>query len=430
MTTPPPRRRSLRLLPWLAGGLVLGGMIAAMFLLFISRSEWGHERILAFTLRALGKNVHGGELRVERMDGDLLTGAHLYGVSLRSRDGEPFLTADSAYADYDVRTLPSRRIVIERLVLYNPNVLIRRLPGDTLWNYQEIFADTSSSEREERLTLVGSLRIVNGKARVQLPWEPTEGLTARQQRREVAEVLSDTSQLLVHRVRGGLLRTVHFSDVHGQLSRIRFAPGSEAGTYLRVDTLAATAQIFRQPARVHSLQGEVALRKDHVQFRFPRGDLPNSRVAASGVVRFPPQRDADPQYDVAIRSDSLAFRDLRWIYPRFPADATGSLSLLVESRPEGMMFLGRDAVLRAPGTRASGSFGMILGDTIRFVDVDVKASPLRVSTIEQMLPEGLPVRGLTIGGVEIRGRGKVDPAAPDSAVESEDQGGQSSDAES
>ena len=46
---------------------------------------------------------------------------------------------------------------------------------------------------------------------------------------------------------------------------------------------------------------------------------------------------------------------------------------------------------------------MILGDTLRFVDVDLTADPVRVSTIEKMLPEGLPVRGLVLGGVDIRG---------------------------
>jgi hypothetical protein len=67
------------------------------------------------------------------------------------------------------------------------------------------------------------------------------------------------------------------------------------------------------------------------------------------------------------------------------------------------MFLAHDADVRAPGTHVVGSFGMQVGDTLRFMDVDLKAEPVRVSTIERMLPEGLPVRGLTLGGAEIRG---------------------------
>jgi hypothetical protein len=46
---------------------------------------------------------------------------------------------------------------------------------------------------------------------------------------------------------------------------------------------------------------------------------------------------------------------------------------------------------------------MIAGDTLRFVDVNLRAAPLDVATLEGMLPDSLPVRGLRIGSVEIRG---------------------------
>jgi hypothetical protein len=67
------------------------------------------------------------------------------------------------------------------------------------------------------------------------------------------------------------------------------------------------------------------------------------------------------------------------------------------------MFLARETDITAPGTHLVGDFGMILGDTLRFVDVDLEADPIRVSTIERMLPDGLPVQGLVLGGVTIKG---------------------------
>jgi len=67
------------------------------------------------------------------------------------------------------------------------------------------------------------------------------------------------------------------------------------------------------------------------------------------------------------------------------------------------MITARNARISAPGTRIDGSFGFILGDTLRFVDMDVRAEPIRTSFIERMLPDGLPVRGLVLGGVEVRG---------------------------
>ena len=64
--------------------------------------------------------------------------------------------------------------------------------------------------------------------------------------------------------------------------------------------------------------------------------------------------------------------------------------------------MARDVDVRAPGTHLTGRFGMLLGDTLRFVDADLRADPLDVRTVEALLPEGLPVRGLVIGGAEIR----------------------------
>jgi hypothetical protein len=397
--------RWMRETGWLVGGTVVAFLLAAFALGIFTRTDWGRERVLAFTLKRLGAGING-ELVVKRLEGNLLTGAKLHGVVLRSRDGDPFLLADSAYVNYDPRTLTTPRIHLDLLVLYDPEVYVRRLPGDTLWNYQKIFADTT--ERPERITLADRVRVVNGFVRVQLPWEPDRGLSPRERQREIREVLSDSSDLMVKRVPGGILQTVELSRLYGELSRVRFAPGTEVGTYVAVDTLAGRVQYFRTPFQVRGLEGEVTVLPDRVEYRAPRAVVNTTPLSTYGVIRPPETREELTKYDILFRSDSVALRDFRWLYPRFPKDATGRLSLLIETRPEGTLFLARDMRLRAPGTRLTGSFGMITGDTLRFVDVDLRASPLRVATIEEMLPEGMPVRGLRIGEAEIRGT----PARP------------------
>lgn len=396
--------RWLRESAWLVGGVVVSLAVAAVALTSLTRTEWGRGQVLELTLRKLGAGIQG-DLDVKRLEGDLLTGAKLYGISLHSRDGEPFLRADSAYLNYDPRTLTTPRIHIDALVLYDPEIYVRRVPGDTLWNYQKIFADTTTTGRKapQRITLVDRLRVVNGFVRVQLPWEPDRRLSPREQRQEIREVLSDSGPLLVRKVAGGYLQTVELSAVTGSISRVRFAPGTEAGTYVAVDRLSGVARYYRTPFRVRDLRGEVTVLKDRVEYRAPHAVVNTSPVSTFGVIGLPPTRNDEPRYDLHFRGDSVALRDFRWLYPRFPDDATGRLSLLIETRPEGLLFLGRDMMLRAPGTRVTGDFGMVLGDTIRFVDVDLRASPLRISTVEEMLPEGVPVRGLRIGSVEIRG---------------------------
>jgi hypothetical protein len=204
---------------------------------------------------------------------------------------------------------------------------------------------------------------------------------------------------------------------------VRFAPGTRSGSRIHVDSLRGLAQIFRKPVQFNQVQGQIALLRGHVELDAPVLRLPGSSLSLSGVVRtdsFPAWFDEEqaPMYDLALRGDSVEFRDLQWLYPRFPAEARGSLSLRIEHRPGGLMFLARDGDITAPGTHIVGDFGMILGDTLRFVDVDLEVDPIRVATIERMLPEGLPVRGLVLGGVEIRG---ADPNRPAQAEAEEDE---------
>jgi hypothetical protein len=404
-------RRGVRMLAWGLGGVVLGMALLLLLVNVVARTDRGRAFVLSQTLAALGKNVRGGKLLIESIDGNLFEGAKVYGLRLQDNQGRAFVVADSAFLNYRVTTLISPRIHISKATLYEPEIYIFKLPGDSLWNYQAIFADTTrdpNRPRVERATLVDTLRVINGIARVQTPWSPDTSLSPRAQRVVIADALSDTSLALVDTVRGGYIRTMNFTRLHGRISRVRFAPGSQTGSRIHVDSLRGVAQIFRKPVQFNQVQAQVALLRGHVELDAPVLRLPGSTLSMSGVVRtdsFPAWFDKDkaPMYDLAFRSDSVLFRDLQWLYPRFPAEARGSISLRIEHRPGGLMFLARETDITAPGTHLVGDFGMILGDTLRFVDVDLKAEPVRVSTIERMLPEGLPVRGLVLGGVDIRG---------------------------
>jgi hypothetical protein len=420
------RARLVRLLTWGLGGAAVGVLLVLLLLNVVARTERGHEFVLQRTLDALGKNLQG-KLIVGSIDGNLFEGAKVHGLQLVDEQGRPFIVADSAFLDYDVTTLLSPRIHITRATLYDPEVYVFKLPGDSLWNYQAIFASPAGRDpnrpRVERATLLDTIRMVNGMVRVQTPWSPDSTLSPRARRLALAEALSDTSLALIDSVAGGYIRTMNFTRLHGRITGVRFAPGTRTGSRLHVDSLRGTAQIFRDTVGFRQVQAKVALLRAHVEVDVPVIALPGSQLSLSGVVRtdsFPAWFDARkaPMYDLAFRSDSVAFRDLQWLYPRFPDEARGSLSLRIEHRPEGMMFLGREIDLRARGTHLVGDFGMILGDTLRFVDVDVEAEPVNTATIERMLPEGLPVQGLRLGGVEIRGNGAG--AGRTRAEESED----------
>lgn len=405
MTESSERRASIfqaRLRFWTLTGILIGVAIASLLILFLTQTRWGHERVLGFTLRAASERLEG-TLEVQRLEGNLLAGARLYGIALRGPDGDPFILADSAFVEYSLRTVAGDEIVLDNVVLYDPEIFLRQLPGDTLWNYQKIFADTAAppAEPSTRSPLVlRAASLIGARILVEMSWEPDEELSRVEQRREIAAALADTSQILVREVPGGYLRTMRFTDADADLSRIVSAPDELGGTSLRIERFSGDVQIFRQPIRVQQLAMDLAFRDSRLDFRASPIVLPASRLSAFGAVAL--GEENGPRLDVTVQGDTVALRDLQWLYPRLPNEGGGSLVLLIESRPEGTLYLARDLRLAAPGTRLQGSFGVILNDAVRFVNVDLQADPLRVSTVEQMLPTELPVTGLRIGGVEIR----------------------------
>ena len=427
------RSRGVRLASWALGGLLLGAALAFLVGNIVARSKPGHEWVLRQTLRALGGAIKGGRLTVERVDGNLFEGAKLYRVALRDLQGRAFIEADSAYAKYDVRTLLQPKIVIDSLTLYRPRIWVFRMPGDSLWNYQSIFADTvpvdTTQPHLERSTSVGFVKMIDGTLRLETPFAADSTLPAREQQRQLRQFLSDTSAVVIRAVPRGYVRTVNLARLYGVLSRVRFGPGSNLGTTLHIDTLRGDVHFYRRPILIRHLQGNLSLpgkemsstgysrygglKTGFAEFDIPLARLPSSKLSVSGIVRFdnyPRWFDPNqgPMYDVALKSDSMSFGDMQWLYPRFPADLSGAMQLLIETRPEGVMIDARQTHLRAPGTRIDGSFGMIMGDTLRFVDMNVVARPVRVQMIERMLPDGLPVRGLVLGGAEIRGNNAPD----------------------
>jgi hypothetical protein len=428
----------MRLASWALGGLLLGVALAFLAANILVRTNPGRAWVLKQTLHALGGAIKGGQLTVARIDGNLFEGAKLYGVALRDNQGRAFIQADSAYAKYNVRTLIQPKIVIDSLTLYRPRIWVFRMPGDSVWNYQAIFADTTPVDTTrphvERSTSLAYVKMVDGAVKLEIPFRPDSTLSAREQARQLREALTDSSAVVVRRVTGGYVRTIDLARLAGVLTRVRFGPGSELGTTLHIDTLRGDVHFYRKPIVIRHLTGNLSLpgaemsstgygrynglKTGFVEFDIPQARLPNSRLAVSGVVRFdnyPRWFDPNqgPMYDVAMSGDSVSFRDFQWLYARFPAELGGSMRLLIETQPQGVMIDARTAHLRAPGTRIDGSFGMLVGDTLRFVDMNVVARPVRVSLIERMLPDGLPVRGLVLGGAEIRGNNA--PARPSAA---------------
>jgi hypothetical protein len=385
---------------WTLAGAVLGVLLVLLIVGGLTQTDRGRARVLAFTLTALAPRVQG-DLRIERIAGNLLAGVRLYNIELRARDGEALLVADSAFINYGLRSLLGGDMELHELVIWNGEVVLRRMPGDTLWNYQKIFQDSVPGDPQAgdaRAFIVRRGQMVNVNLRVETPWEPDPELGEAARDAEIAAVLADTARLMVDAVEGGYLRTQRFEIDRADVPRLAIASADRGGTFVHLAQFTGRIMIWREPAHLRDARLTVSLREERLEFRADPLRLPDSELIAAGVLLF----GDTASYNISIQTAGAALADLQWLYPLLPEEGRIQGRLDIETRRAGTLFLVRDLRLQAPGTRLSGSFGLIAGETLQFVDVNLAADPLRVSTVEAMLPTELPVRGLQIDAVEIR----------------------------
>jgi hypothetical protein len=387
--------------PWLLGGAVWAVALVILILALVTRTTWGHERVLGFTLETLGGQLNG-TLKVERLTGNVFTGARLYEISLVDEDGEPLMSADSAFIEYRLPTFLGGDVVIQHLELFSPRLSLVRMPGDTLWNYQRVLQAPDERDPLEipRATLIEWMRVVDARISIGMEWVADPDLTPREQDALLRGALTDTARLVAVAVPSGHLRMMSVGLAAATISELFIGADERGGTYLKVDTAQGEVRLWRDPPlQLRHLTGELNLREGVMRFNSPRVVFPASELRAVGEVDL---REGEPKYHVVISGEQIAFADMQWLYPRFPDEGGGALRLRLLTREDGFYFFARDIDLRAPGTRVRGQFGMLLGDTVRFVDPDLVAEPLNMRTVEQLLPTGLPVRGLVIGGAEIQ----------------------------
>jgi|DewCreStandDraft_5_1066085.scaffolds.fasta_scaffold05990_4 hypothetical protein len=370
---------------WAAAGFAVALLAGVAALFWTTQTEAGHARVLALTLRVLGGRLQG-RLAIERIRGNLLAGARLDGLHLLDPRGDTLLAADSAYVRYDLRTLFGSVIVLRHVELYRPRVWIQRLPGDSLWNYELVFRDTTPGDTAGGTVLrVDTLRLLDAIVRVRQPWTPSPG--------------EDTTRLDLRLVPGGrwLQRTFRFDSlavanlVYGSLDRVGL--GAEL-----VQARGQLALWRGEPLRIRAARGRLRLRHDSLQVRLPELRLPASRGAFEAFVRL----GDSLRYELAAEVDRAALADLRWLLPRVPRQ--GVLRARVLYRSDGpRQFLWVDSLdVDTPGTRLRGRLAVRFGDTVQVNDTDLRARPFDPTLLTKILPFPLPVDHLRVRAATFR----------------------------
>jgi len=383
--------RPLRIAGYIVIGIVTGLLLATLAILVLTRTDWGMERARRFAVEWLADRIDG-ELHIARISGGgLLGGVVLHDFGITDPRGRPFLSSDSLEVAYDWRTLIRGRIVLNRVLLYGPKVAIEKLPGDTLWNYEMVFPDTTPgpSTSERSLIMFRDARIYDGTATVRMAFEPGGPIEP-----------NDTARVVLETVNGGLVRTMQFEDIDANLDRVIWESPLEKGRMFDVRSVSARGFIWRDPLLLQNARGTLTMRDSVVAFDMAEVALPGSTASMVGRITMGAERN---DLDIRIEGRRINFDDFQWAYPGLPDEGGGSVVLRIRTQPDGVLWLAEDANISTPGSRVAGTVGVVTGDTMYFTTVNLRASPLDVQLLEQLIPGGLPIEGLLVGTVEVRG---------------------------
>jgi hypothetical protein len=201
-----------------------------------------------------------------------------------------------------------------------------------------VFPAGPEGEPDQRtLIMFSDARIVDGKVAIRTPFEP-----------EGPVLPEDTARIVIEQVPGGLVRTMGFEDVNARLNRVIWESPVEKGRLFDIQSLQARGYIWRDPIVISDARGTVTTRDSVIAFDMPDITLPASQAGVLGRIVM---RTGPNDIDVKVDGRRIVFRDLQWLYPNLPAEGGGTLSLRIQSQPDGILWLVEDARLTAPGTR-------------------------------------------------------------------------------
>ena len=381
--------------------------LALVVVWVVTNTEFGRERVRRFALDALSKSTHG-IVKLGTIRGDLLTGATIAGISITDSAGRPFLKADSLSGRYTLGNLLRKRIAISDLVIYRPDIVIEKLPGERDWNYRRLWPASKPTPGD---TIPGfgswirfdNARIVEGHLTVRSPWSPRAGITARARDSLVNEALTGKSRLMVVQVPGGFVKVIELRQLTGRFPLVQLADPSTDDPPAR-RRRAAHAGAAIPPARGAADRGVGRFRftDDSLWWKGVRVDMPGSKMRGDGVYVI---ENGDMR--LASTAQPAAFDDFRWLYPHMPKDGGGTASMLIQWRGATQDYVMRSADVRTGGARILGDFGVTMTDTIVFHDADLRFTGLTTRLIKEIAPAIDPPReGVLVGRAKFDGTPK------------------------
>jgi autotransporter translocation and assembly factor TamB len=379
------------------GALVL---LLAIVVVVLATTPWGNERVRRIVV-AQGNDRLTGTLDVQRLRGNLFTGATLTGVSVMDSAKRPVFSARRVKVDYALLPLLRRRVVIEKLVLDTPAMVFDKRPGER-WNFQALLKPSGAPKDTSRHGVppqLGEVVIHDGRFTWRRPWRPDSNLPADRRDAAIAAALGADARSRTVRVPGGFQRVLSYHDIDAVLPEIHLAHDGQP-TSVRIGSLSMIAEPYRPPViDVRSLTGMLYASKDSLWWHDAKMALPSSRVAGNGRIGF--NRSG---ITMQLTAAPLAFADFRWLNPKLPTDGGGELRFALRTHGDSAEYAVQGADIRYRSAAVTGDVRVLrvhplLGEaTVVVRGADVTVSRLGTDILRRLAPTTKVPRGGTIDG--------------------------------
>lgn len=390
----------------LVGALLILGpiLLGVLAVLLLSGTDWGRERVRRVAQNQIAGMVHG-HVTIGRLSGNLLVGMTVHNFAITDSAGAPFASVESFKAHYSIVSLLEKRVWIDGAVVVRPLIVLDRRDGGS-WNWQRIFPrDTTPKPTAQQNGWADQIRftnvqVENGQLVIRSPWHPPADASPAVRDSLIRVALGGGSRLMINRVGNGFQKTVQLDSVTATIPLLRLSEPGVKNRLLEVSSLRMNAFPFRAPgAVVRDLKGVFPFNNDSAWWKGAYVAMPNSKASGDGSYVF-----GTGDLTMQIHTEPASFADMRWVYPRLPADGTGKLDLALTWRGAIQNYTMTNADITMGAAHGAGSFGITMGDTITIHDTNLRFSGIDTRTLEQLIPHfSSPRRGTFAGHAIVSG---------------------------
>lgn len=406
------RRR--RIVVMSALGLLTAAVLVIFLVLSLTQTEYGQGQVRSIAQSWISKKARG-TIHIGRISGGLFKGVTIDSLEIRDEEDSLFIRTGRIRVKYDVRDIIDRRILLSHLDVRGLVVHVRQHEGGE-WNYRRIFPEGPKKPPRARglgdYIIMDSADVRDATIAVTQPWHPADYLSGYQRDSAITRALGSLTRVStgnqwrteIRRTREGYARTWRFTGAAGSLSYVRLADPDTSGKFFRI----AKARVMSAdpPLALSNVAVEIRQVGDSIWFSAPRFDLPGSTGRARGRIVW--GSGLPTRYALQIVGDSVAIRDVAWIYPTLPTTGGGRLDLGINNfkNPRVVDFSISKLDLRTTGSHLTGSMTYGVGGRVLVVkDVNLRATPLDFDFIRALNGKPFPYdwQGQFTGSVKAAG---------------------------